>query len=126
LTQDFRQNFINETNLDIPELESCIIDAKRFLEHLPTFWINLSHGQKRKMTEFLFPKGLIWDGKEYRTPEIHPIFNSIDEVIGERNQLVETAGIEPASRNFIPIHDYKHIRLDPSPHPQSRPKREWF
>lgn len=91
---------LNETNLDIPELESCIIDAKRFLEHLPTFWINLSHGQKRKMTEFLFPKGLIWDGKEYRTPEIHPIFNTIEDVLEEKNQMVDLRGIEPLTSSM--------------------------
>ena len=86
---------LNETEMDIPELEACISDAKRFLEHLPTFWINLSHGQKRKMTEFLFPKGLIWNGEAYRTPEIHPIFNTIDEVLEEKKQMVELRGIEP-------------------------------
>lgn len=28
---------LNESNFDMPELESCITDAKRFLKHLPTF-----------------------------------------------------------------------------------------
>lgn len=50
---------LNETNIDIPEFETCKNNTKRFFEHLPTFWINLSHQQKRKMTNFLFKDGLI-------------------------------------------------------------------
>jgi len=63
------------------------------------------------MTEFLFPKVLIWDGKEYRTPEIHPIFNTIEDVLEEKNQLVEMTGIEPVSKSWYRIPLYKHIRL---------------
>lgn len=86
---------LNETNIDIPEFETCKNNAKRFLEHLPTFWINLQPLQKRKMTNFLFEGGLIWDGKQYRTPQIHPVFNEIEEVLEAKRTNMSRQGLEP-------------------------------
>ena len=91
---------LNDTEMDIPELETCKSDAKRFLEHLPTFWINLSFKQKRKVNEFLFEDGLVWDGKVYRTPELHPVFGQISQVLKAEKTNVRPAGIEPTTSSL--------------------------
>lgn len=69
---------MTDTNIDQLEFEKCINDSISFLEHLPTFWINLSSINKQKLHKILFGDGIIYDNGVYRTPSINPIFNKIE------------------------------------------------
>lgn len=44
------------------------------------------------MTNFLFKDGLIWDGEQYQTPQIHPVFNEIEEVLEAKRTNVSRLG----------------------------------
>lgn len=90
-----KQQPLSETKIDIPEFETCMNNARRFIEHLPTFWINLNCQGKIALNNLLFPKGLIWTGKEYRTPAIHPVFKQIEEVVTMSQGNMTPRGIEP-------------------------------
>ncbi len=94
----------NEASIDAKEMEVCINFVTEFIEHLPTFWNNLHPMQKPKLHSLLFPKGLIYQGGTYQTPEINPVLVTIQGITGKNNLRIigsehslPPRGLEPRS-----------------------------
>jgi site-specific DNA recombinase len=85
---------ITNTEIDKSEFEKCINDSITFIEHLPKFWINLSHLNKQKLHKILFGEGIIYDNGTYRTPSLNPIFNEMQTFVEEENSNMTLGRIE--------------------------------
>ena len=83
---------LSETIIDAGEMETCVNECLRFLEHLPKTWINLSPNNKSKLHEILFPEGIRFDGEVSRTPKLNPIFAQIKKIDDAETVQVEFGG----------------------------------
>jgi site-specific DNA recombinase len=94
----------SEAMIDAKEMETCINYITKFIEHLPTFWHNLSGKERAKFNQILFPSGLYFENGAYRTPELEPglqvIVNfSDDQEFENSSELIKMPprGLEPLS-----------------------------
>ena len=83
-----------ETFIDFSEMETCVNYISNFLESLPILWMKLTSKEKYKFHQILFPKGVILENAEARTPALHKIFKTIEDVVN-----VEVDYGDPYGRN---------------------------
>jgi hypothetical protein len=70
--------------------------AVKVLQKPHLLWEKASFKQKKNIQEFVFPKGVTFDGQEFRTPELSIVFNL--------KSLID--------RDFFPIVDYRNGRTN--------------
>ena len=51
--------------------------------------------QRQRLQKLLFPEGLVFDGREFRTPLTCPFFMNLEGTLGEGSELVAHTGFEP-------------------------------
>ena len=70
--------------------------AESFLADLSSLWNNLDLTRKRFLQEAIFPKGLSFNGEEFRTVEISQSFELIKAMKEDGGTVVTPEGFEPS------------------------------
>ena len=84
------------------EIEEFDIEGTlAFAEHLVTkssrLWLEAGLDQRQRLQKLLFPEGLVFDGRVFRTQLTCPLFNNLNEVFRPEGGLVEQKGFEPST-----------------------------
>ncbi len=86
---------IHNLSIDDFDLEVTIKECKRILSDLCSVWDRLDINGKFKLQWFVFPEGLVFDGKSFRTTRLaYCIQNKLD-IKNKKIEVVEQGGIEP-------------------------------
>ncbi len=65
---------------DMGSKEDCIAYSLNFLQQLPDFYFTLSPVEIHKLNTVLFPEGVCWENGGLRTPQLSPVFTTIEAV----------------------------------------------
>jgi site-specific DNA recombinase len=86
------------TELEEMDVEGILAFAERVLPSASNLWIQSSLAQKQRLQQVFFPEGMRFDGKAIvGTGTTLPVFNYLSAVSDEKKDLVDQAGVEPAT-----------------------------
>jgi site-specific DNA recombinase len=88
---------IYETKLEELDLEASLNFAISALSNAAAFWNHCSSDQKQRFQRILFPNGLVFDGKSYRTAPTCIAFSYLQGISEEKSSLASRTGVEPVS-----------------------------
>jgi site-specific DNA recombinase len=87
---------IYDTKLEELDLEAALNFATGALSNAAMFWTQCSPDQKHRFQRVLFPDGLIFDGKGYRTATTC-LASYLRDISDENSSLASRTGVEPVS-----------------------------
>ena len=86
------------TELEELDVEGILAFAERVLPSASNLWVQSSLNQKQRLQQLFFREGIRFDGKRLvGTGLTLPVFNHLSLVSGEKKELVDQAGVEPAT-----------------------------
>jgi site-specific DNA recombinase len=86
------------TEVEELDVEGILAFAERVLPSAANLWVQSSLNQKQRLQHLFFPDGVRFDGKRIvGTGTTLPVFSYLDPVSGGKKDLVDQAGIEPAT-----------------------------
>ena len=86
---------IYDTKLEELNLEAALNFATSAVSNAALFWTQCSADQKQRFQRVLFPDGLIFDGKSYRTATTCIAFSYLREISSGDSSLASRTGVEP-------------------------------
>lgn len=86
---------LHDMDIEGYEIEAVLAYATHFLSSLKKIWINTPLERKGEFLKIVFPKGLIFENGNYRTPEISPLYEIIGPIFAEKSLVVARRGIGP-------------------------------
>lgn len=98
---DLMELAMNDSKMDMFELDAAIAYSKHFITDLPRQWFDLGIENKKRFQMLLFPEGLPYLGnKRFGTAKLSVIFQINQELQTGKTNLVGPAGIEPATKRL--------------------------
>jgi site-specific DNA recombinase len=86
------------SELEEMDVEGILAFAERVLPSASSLWVQSSLNQKQRLQQLFLPHGIRFDGKRLvGTGVTLPVFNYLSPVSGEKKELVDQAGVEPAT-----------------------------
>src|SRR5208283_3187331 len=95
VTLEMKVNKVNEARQEEIEIDEVLDFAENLLLNAAGVWNQSSLEQKQRLQQVLFPKGLTYKDRIYRTSVTSPMFNILGAVADEKGELVALPGIEP-------------------------------
>jgi len=87
----------HDAKLEELDIEAALNYATDALRNAGRFWIQCSADQKQNFQRVLFPEGLVFDGKSYRTAPTCIAFNYLQGISEGKSSLASRTGVEPVS-----------------------------
>lgn len=88
-----KRGVVNEKKIDRLDITTTIAFIKYYFSHMKRVWIDTSLEGKLAIGCSMFPNGLIYDGKEFRTPELGRGYVMTREFSTPSAKMGEPAGI---------------------------------
>lgn len=86
------------SELEEMDVEGILAFAERVLPSASNLWVQSSFAQKQRLQQVFFPDGVRFDGKTLvGTGATLPVFNYLNPISNEKRELVDQAGVEPAT-----------------------------
>jgi site-specific DNA recombinase len=85
----------NEARLEEGNLDGLLDFAESILLDPASFWLHCSSGQKQQLQKALFPEGVEFANGVYRTHVTCLMFDLLQPIEAEKEELVALTGIEP-------------------------------
>ena len=80
------------------DVEGILAFAERVLPSASNLWVQSSLNQKQRLQQLFFPEGVRFDGKRLvGTGLTLPVFNYLTTAEDSKKEMVDQAGIEPAT-----------------------------
>ena len=86
---------LGELNNDENDVKSMICYCKFFLSNLSELWINADINLKQRFQKLIFPVGIYFDGKKFRTAVTNIVFGYLRKVNTQSANMASPRGIEP-------------------------------
>jgi len=87
----------HDAKLEELDIEAALNYATDALRNAGRFWIQCSADQKQNFQRVLFPEGLVFDGKSYRTAPTCIAFSYLKGISEGKSSLASRTGVEPVS-----------------------------
>jgi hypothetical protein len=88
----------HSSELEEMDVEGILAFAERVLPSASNLWVQSSFPQKQRLQQVFFPDGVRFDGKRLvGTGTTLPVFNYLNPISDGKKDLVDQAGIEPAT-----------------------------
>ena len=94
-----KQVELNETKIDLNDIEGCLNYCKYFLSNLAKLWANADVNLKQRFQTLLFPDKIYFENGTFRTTEIALIFKQLQQKSFEESSLVAPTGFEPVFKD---------------------------
>jgi len=86
------------TELEELDVEGILAFAERVLPSASNLWVQSSLNQKQRLQQVFFPDGIRFDGKKLvGTGTTLPVFNYLNPIPNEKEELVDQTGVEPVT-----------------------------
>lgn len=93
-----KQIELNETKIDLHDIEACLNYCKGFLINAANVWHQADLDTKQRFQQFIFPQGLTYErGGSFGTAPISSIFQVLQDLSYNKSKMATPAGFEPAS-----------------------------
>ena len=88
---------LNETNIELDDVESCLTYCRFFLSNIARLWSDAPLDLRQRFQSLIFPEGITFDGKFFRTPKMSNVFNYLQPENLPQYPLAAPRGFEPLS-----------------------------
>ena len=86
---------VNEAKQEEIEIERLLDFSENLLLNAASAWTQSGLEGKQRLQQILFPQGVTYANGSYGTSATNPLFNLLQEELGEPEQMVALPGIEP-------------------------------
>ncbi len=86
---------INETKIELDDIESCLNFCKYFLSNIANLWETADLNLKQRFQTLIFPEKIYYDEKKFRTTATALIFKQMQDFSTGECGLVGPRGFEP-------------------------------
>jgi len=83
-----------DTEIEELDIEGTLAFAEHLINESSRLWIEAGLAQRQRLQKLFFPKGLSYDGEEFRTPLTCPFFNNLEGTPEPGWRMVNLPGIE--------------------------------
>ncbi len=92
-----KQIELNETNIELNDIEACLAYCKYFLANIADLWLNSDHNLKQRFQNLIFPDQITYKQNGSFEPTVTAlIFSHLGNKTPEEYTLATPAGFEPA------------------------------
>lgn len=84
-----------DTEIEEFDIEGTLAFAEHLINESSRLWIEAGLAQRQRLQKLFFPKGLSYDGEEFRTPLTCPFFNNLEGTPEPGWRMVARTGFEP-------------------------------
>ena len=84
-----------DAKLEGYDVESVLAFAEHVILNASRLWTEFSSDQKQRLQRVLFPEGVSFEGGEFRTSVICPLFKHLQTPEGDKSIMATLPGIEP-------------------------------
>ncbi len=88
---------LNENEIELNDVGACLNYCKYFLSNISNLWANADLNLKQRFQNLIFPEGIYFNGRYFRTPKISLIFSHLQGKAGEESRVAALPGFEPGS-----------------------------
>jgi hypothetical protein len=81
-----------ETEVEEFDIEGTLAFAEHLVSWSSRLWIEAGLEQRQRLQRLFFPKGLTFDGREFRTPLTSTFFMNLEGTSGQMREMVEQKG----------------------------------
>ncbi len=86
---------LNETKIELADIEACLNFAKFFIANVADLWINGELDLKQRFQTLLFPDKIYYESGKFRTTQTSLIFKQLQTNPIQQSDLVAPTGFEP-------------------------------
>lgn len=95
-----KKSLLSEKKIDKIDIDTTINFMKFYFENLDKIFLKASPEGRLKVGCSIFPIGVIFDGYDYRTPELGLGYKLISDFISSPSTLVSRLGLEPRTNSL--------------------------
>jgi site-specific DNA recombinase len=88
---------VPDARLEELDIEAGLNYATNALRNAAKFWIQCSADERQTFQRVLFPEGLVFEGKSFRTATTCIAFSYLQEISSGESSLASRTGVEPVS-----------------------------
>lgn len=93
-----KQIELNETKIDLDDIQACLNYAKGFLINASNVWLHADLDTRQRFQHLVFPEGLTYKtGGSFGTTRMSSIFSLLQNLETAKSNMATPAGFEPAS-----------------------------
>ncbi|RJP60100.1 MAG: hypothetical protein C4541_04860 [Candidatus Auribacter fodinae] len=87
---------LHETSTDLYDIEAYVKFCRFFIENLSNLWASANLELKQRFQNLVFPEGIKYDGRLYRTSQVSAIFEFVKN-FPQKYDLAPPVGLEPTT-----------------------------
>ena len=92
-----KQVQLNDTRIELNDVEACLNYCERFLLNLASLWVNANLDNKQRLQRLLFPDKIFYENGKVRTTATSSIISQLQQNPTKESQVVAPWGFEPQS-----------------------------